>query len=255
MGPGKREAARPHPLGVLVLVVLIALLSARSARAQTTPPLDTLVEQIPSGALDVHLSTFVLDGYTDAALGYALTMSVDLTGDGSQQTVQQQIFALYRYDGAEWRSIFDGNAFALRLFRNDPAAATLPPGGGALGGPLLRFEAVPLPAHAALPDLLAIEIAYEQPPSTTRLPAIAILQPVDSGYNVLYSTVLKAPGRIAALLPTADGLTIAADSHAPGDPDCCPTNTEVIRLVLQPDGSLAEAERCIRPGRYVFSCS
>jgi hypothetical protein len=241
--------------GALALVLAVALATARPSRAQT-PPLDTLVEQIPSSAVAVRLSTLDLDGYADAALGYALNMSVDLAWDGSQQTIQQQSFALYRYDGAEWRSIFDGNAFGLHLFRTVPAAASvLAPSGSVLGGPLLRFTAVPLPAHDSLPDLLALEIAYEQPLSAARLPAIAILQPVDDGYSVLYSTVFKAPGRIATLLPTTGGLTIDADSRAPGDPDCCPGNTELIHLALQPDGSLAETERCIRPGRYIFSCS
>jgi hypothetical protein len=109
--------------GALALVLAVALATARPSRAQT-PPLDTLVEQIPSSAVAVRLSTLDLDGYADAALGYALNMSVDLAWDGSQQTIQQQSFALYRYDGAEWRSIFDGNAFGLHLFRTVLAAGS-----------------------------------------------------------------------------------------------------------------------------------
>ena len=226
------------------------------ARAQGTPPLDMLVDQVPSGAQTVQFSTFHLGGYSDAALGYTLNMSVDLTGSGTPQTVPQQVFGVYRYDGSSWNEVVDGNQLGLNLFNGDSSNAPLLAGlGHGLSGPLMAFTPTPLPAHGSVPDLLALEVDYSLPPSNAEVAMIAIMQPNDGGYSVLYSTKFKARGRVDAVYATPDGVAIQADGALPNDPTCCPNGTEFVRLALQPDGSLTEAERCTKPGRHVTSCS
>jgi hypothetical protein len=241
---------------LLVAAGAVVALTGGRAQAQGTPPLDTLVDQVPTGAQAVQFSTFNLGGYSDAALGYTLNMSVDLTGNGSPQTVPQQVFGVYRYQSGSWDEVVDGNQLGLDLFNGDSSNAGLLAGlGHGLSGPLMAFTPTPLPAHGNVPDLLALEIDYSLPPSNAAVAMIAIMQPNDGGYNILYSTKFKARGRVDAVFATPDGVAIQADGQLPNDPACCPNGTEFVRLALQPDGSLAEAERCTKPGRHVTSCS
>jgi hypothetical protein len=243
--------------GVLALVVVIAMAAAGSSvRAQGTPPLDPLVEQAPAGAQAVQFSTFNLGGYSDAALGYTLNMSVDLAGDGTRTTLPQQVFGIYRYENGGWDEVVDGNQLGLDTFNALPNAAALRLGlGHGLSGPLMAFSPTPLPAHANMPDLLALEIDYSLPPSNAAFAAIVILQPNDGGYTVLYSTAFEARGRVDAVYAAADGIAIDAAGQLPNDPACCPNGTEFVHLVLQADGTLSEAERCTKPGRYVAACT
>jgi hypothetical protein len=243
--------------GALALALVVAVAGfGGSVRAQGTPPLDPLVEQAPAGAQAVQFSTFNLGGYSDAALGYTLNMSVDLLGNGARTTLPQQVFGVYRYENDGWDEVVDGNQLGLDTFNALPNAATLRQGlGHGLSGPMMAFTATPLPAHANMPDLLALEFDYSLPPGNAAFAAIAILQPNDAGYTVLYSTSFKARGRVDAVYATADGIAIDAAGQLPNDPACCPNGTEFVHLVLPADGTLAEAERCTKPGRYVAACA
>lgn len=242
--------------GALALAVIAAVATlGGGARAQGTPPLGPLVDQAPAGALAVQFSSFNLGGYSDAALGYTLTMSVDLAGNGARATLPQQVFGVYRYENGGWDEVVDGNQLGLDTFNALPNATALRSGlGHGLSGPLMAFTATALPATATLPDLLALEIDYSLPPSNASFAALAILQPNDGGYSVLYSTSFKARGRAASVAATDDGIAIQAAGQLPNDPACCPNGTEFVHLVLGSDGTLAEAARCTKPGRYVAAC-